>query len=197
MATSEPYTYLIGWSTHNKWYYGVRYADNCTSADLFVTYFTSSKIVKAFIKEHGHPDVIKVRRKFETANQAIAWEHKVLRKMRVIYKDEWLNKSVCGVYSVKGKKRSAETRKRMSEAKMGANNPFFGMKLSNDHVANMRSSLIERYKTNPGPRTGSIFTAETKERMRLAMTPERKAMLQEAQQRARSRKKNGNQQTSS
>lgn len=26
---NQPYTYLIGWSKLNKWYYGVRYSKKC------------------------------------------------------------------------------------------------------------------------------------------------------------------------
>lgn len=33
-----PYTYLIGWSKHNKFYYGVRYAKNSNPKELWITY---------------------------------------------------------------------------------------------------------------------------------------------------------------
>jgi len=44
-----PYTYLIGWTSTNKYYYGVRFAKNCNPSELFITYFTSSKHVKNYI----------------------------------------------------------------------------------------------------------------------------------------------------
>ena len=36
-----PYTYLIGWSNLNKFYYGVRYGKGCHPSDLWVKYFGS------------------------------------------------------------------------------------------------------------------------------------------------------------
>jgi hypothetical protein len=88
-----PYTYLIGWTQHNKWYYGVRYAKNCNPNDLWVNYKTSSRYVADFVKEHGDPDIIQVRKTFENSTSARLWEEKVLCKMNVITEDKWLNRS--------------------------------------------------------------------------------------------------------
>ncbi len=65
MSIYIPYTYIIGWSLYNKYYYGVRYAKNCNPNDLWKTYFTSSKYVKEFRNNHGEPDIIQVRKTFE------------------------------------------------------------------------------------------------------------------------------------
>lgn len=54
MFIYTPYTYLVGWSQLNKFYYGVRFAKNCTPSDLFTTYFTSSSIVKQYILDYGN-----------------------------------------------------------------------------------------------------------------------------------------------
>lgn len=89
----KPYTYLIGWSTHKIWYYGVRFARGCNPRDLWNPYKTSSKYVKQFIEQYGEPDVIEVRKTFNTAEQAQVWEEKVLRKMRVVSRDDFLNKT--------------------------------------------------------------------------------------------------------
>lgn len=86
-----PYTYLIGWTKHNTWYYGVRYAKDCHPSDLFVSYFTSSDYVKKFIEMNGNPDIIQVRKTFNTPKQAKLWESKVLPKLYP-FKDHWLNK---------------------------------------------------------------------------------------------------------
>lgn len=88
-----PYTYLIGWSKENIWYYGVRYSYNCNPNDLWKSYFTSSKHVKKFRKEYGEPDIIQVRRIFNSKESAIQWEHKVLRRMKVALSENWLNKN--------------------------------------------------------------------------------------------------------
>ena len=95
MSIYQPYTYLIGWSNHNKWYYGVRYAQNCNPQDLWNTYFTSSKHVKKFREECGEPDIIQIRKIFVTKDSAILWEEKVLQKMNVRNNDKWLNKNGC------------------------------------------------------------------------------------------------------
>lgn len=87
------YTYLIGWSGHNKWYYGVRYARGCKPSELWKTYFTSSRYVKAFREECGEPDIIQVRKIFDDKNKAILWENTVLKRMNVIHQEKWLNKT--------------------------------------------------------------------------------------------------------
>jgi hypothetical protein len=91
-SMSTPYTYLIGWSTHNVWYYGRRSGAECHPSDLWVTYFTSSKWVKQFREKHGEPDVVKIRRVFPTAEQAQMWETKVLTRLNAARDPKFLNK---------------------------------------------------------------------------------------------------------
>lgn len=87
-----PYTYLIGWSTHNIWYYGRRTAKGCHPSDLWNTYFTSSKYVTSFVKNNGEPDVIEIRHIFDTVEKCIIWESTVLRQLHVSTNDKFLNK---------------------------------------------------------------------------------------------------------
>jgi hypothetical protein len=87
------YTYLIGWTLHNKWYYGVRYAKGCQPSELWRTYFTSSSYVHEFRSKYGDPDIIQIRKVFETKEKAILWENKVLKRMNVIYDEKWLNRT--------------------------------------------------------------------------------------------------------
>lgn len=87
------YTYLIGWSAQNKWYYGVRYAKGCKPSELWTTYFTSSQYVSAFRKQFGEPDVIQIRKIFTSKDKAILWENKVLKRMNVIYDEKWINRT--------------------------------------------------------------------------------------------------------
>ena len=61
-----PYTYLIGWSKLNIWYYGVRFAKGCHPSDLWIKYFTSSRIVKRFVLDNGPPDMISIDRVFNS-----------------------------------------------------------------------------------------------------------------------------------
>ena len=138
MTIYQPYTYLIGWSAHNKWYYGVRFADysendTANPSELWVTYFTSSRHVKEFREKNGDPDIIEIRKIFPSKESARLWEHKVLRRMKVSFREEFLNKSdAISIPSKKGipkpfgfaekisnlhrgRKRSAETRRKLSE----------------------------------------------------------------------------------
>lgn len=128
-----PYTYLIGWSKHNIWYYGVRYSKKCNLNELWKTYFTSSKYVKDFRFKFGEPDVIEVRKIFSSIEKATLWEEKVIRRMRCVKKDNWLNRGNAKkeFYNIKhtdltknkiknkalGRKDSIETRMKKSESR--------------------------------------------------------------------------------
>lgn len=90
---NTPYTYLIRWTTLGQSYYGVRYARRCHPSELMTLYFTSSKRVKRLIEEHGLPDVIEIRQEFDSVAKARAWEHRVLRRLNVIDKDWWINRT--------------------------------------------------------------------------------------------------------
>lgn len=87
-----PFTYLIGWSTHNKFYYGMRTARNCHPRELWKTYFTSSKEVKRLRKSLGEPDVIEIRKTFVSFQECSAWEAKVLRRLGASFNDKFLNR---------------------------------------------------------------------------------------------------------
>lgn len=134
-----PYAYLIGWSRLNLYYYGIRFAKKCDPSDLWQTYFTSSKYVQLIREEHGTPDIIQIRKKFDSVDQARAWEHKVLRRLKVVNNDKWINKTdnlsidprVAGWSKGKVGPRLGSKNPKLSEInklKVGANNPFYGKK---------------------------------------------------------------------
>ena len=109
----KPYTYFLKWKKENKWYYGVRYAKNCNTNDLWTTYFTSSKHVKEFVKIYGDPDIIKISKVFNTITEARIWENKILNKLNVLNRKDSLNKtnniSIDPIYcSIKSKGKSYE-----------------------------------------------------------------------------------------
>lgn len=142
-----PYTYLIGWSKHNKWYYGVRFAKNCHPSELWIKYKTSSKYVDKFVKENGEPDIIQVRKKFNSKEKARLWEEKVLIKMDVLNnQDKWLNKNIhpAILYEVNpclGKKMSEETKKKISDTRILRNipSPTKGRKLTQEQKQHLRN----------------------------------------------------------
>ncbi len=89
-----PYTYLIGWSKLNKWYYGKRTGLNCHPTDFWTLYFTSSKYVTEFRKQHGEPDVVQIRRIFDSTKKCNLWEEKVLTYFDVMRNKNWLNRKI-------------------------------------------------------------------------------------------------------
>lgn len=129
MTIYKPYTYLIGWSDQQKFYYGVRFAKNCNPSDLWVKYFTSSEPVAEFRKEYGEPDIIQIRKTFNSKESAILWEQKVLIKINARYNPLFLNQACLkehwclngGVPWNKGKTGiySEECRQKISNARIG------------------------------------------------------------------------------
>lgn len=87
-----PYTYLIGWSSLDLYYYGRRTAHGCNPSDLFESYFTSSKSVKSYMEQYGTPDIIIVRQTFEDPADCIKWECKVLHRLDVKNHIRMINK---------------------------------------------------------------------------------------------------------
>jgi hypothetical protein len=118
---TKSYTYLIGWKSLNRYYYGVRYAKQAKPIDLFRTYFTSSKHVKLFLECNGPPDVIQIRKIFNDKYKALDWEHKVLTKMKVVRADMWLNRTTNKGFDPKtcAQKWSETSRKKASDSHTG------------------------------------------------------------------------------
>ena len=128
----KPYTYLIRWTWLNISYYGVRYAQDCNPSDLWNPYKTSSKHVAKFIADHGEPDVIQVRKTFIDTQAARLWENRVLKRMKVVGDNKWLNRhdSMAPPVNLVGnlKMKETELRKKASNNNKGSGNPMFGKK---------------------------------------------------------------------
>jgi hypothetical protein len=129
----KPYTYLIKHKPTNRVYYGMRAANKVApEQDLWQHYFTSSPKVQQLIEETGQESFeVEIRQVFETKEQAVAWETRVLRRCRVLDDDRWINQNVAG-YIVpteesrkkisdfhKGKPKSEEHKKNLSESQKG------------------------------------------------------------------------------
>jgi hypothetical protein len=126
MKATIPYTYVVGWTILDRYYYGVRYAENCSPMDFWVTYFTSSKVVKLLREKYGEPDIKEIRKTFDDKFLAQKWEKKILSKLNVLHNEKWLNENIGGVINpdiikekLTGRKLSEETKKKMREAKLG------------------------------------------------------------------------------
>ena len=105
MTIYKPYSYLIGWTHLNLWYYGIEYGIKTKTANpenLFTEYFTSCSKVHLLIEKEGNPDIIQVRKTFNTVEEAIEWEGKVLRRLQASSNPKWINQNVKGsVYLTK------------------------------------------------------------------------------------------------
>jgi hypothetical protein len=200
-----PYTYVIGWSSIQKYYYGVRYAKNCNPSDLWVSYFTSSKQVAYYRKQFGEPDIIQIRKTFADIDTARLWEHRVLKRLNVIDNDKWLNQtdnmSFSHDVSVNASKKAAMLKRgvphsdihkqRISEALSGKKkDPKIAIK------AQMTKELKRKEDPNytGGPPKGKVFSEEHKRKISDAKKgrPGRKQSEEEKQKRSNSMKGNKN-----
>lgn len=138
-----PYTYLIGWSNLNKWYYGVEYGlkkiPYANPRNLWNTYFTSSKIVEYFRECHGEPDIVSIRKVFnfgtdeERMINAINWEKRVLSKIDIT-NNKWINGRVGGDIC-------PETNKKTASIRYGVDNVFQSQEIKNK----TKKTMIEKY----------------------------------------------------
>ena len=99
----KPYTYLVKFKPTGKVYYGSRCQNytkfNRTPADDFWhIYTTSSNTINDLIKEYGKDAFeYEIRRTFDTVEEMSAWETKVLKRCRVLERqDIWMNSNVAG-----------------------------------------------------------------------------------------------------
>ncbi len=163
MQQYTPYTYLLGWSTPKIYYYGVRYSkkskclylSGCHPDDLWNTYFTSSEYVKNTYLLYGNPDIIQIRKTFNTAKEALNWEKKVLTRMKLHQRPDFLNKCAGGSIF-----NDEDVRRKVSLALKGK--PF-----SQEHKDNIRKSKQNispeiRANMSRGQRSKSPPTIETR-----------------------------------
>ena len=122
-----PFTYLIHCTVTDQYYYGSRYGRRCHPSSLWTSYFTSSKVVKQLILEHGKDAfTVSVRKTFKTPEEARKWESKFLNKVKAAQSDKWLNqhnadeKFYCkGHHGNKGKPLSEDRKKKIGDAQRG------------------------------------------------------------------------------
>ena len=157
---TRPFTYLIGWSKLDKWYYGVKYAKGTQPNDLWNTYFTSSKYVKQLRENHGEPDVIQIRKTFDNQEKARDWESIVLKRMRVRIDERFLNKTDNKTYSDKPdnfREITSQLQKDLFEndkeyrdkfkslgASVGLSNK--GIPKSDEHIQKMKAGMKGKHK---------------------------------------------------
>jgi hypothetical protein len=162
------YTYLIGWSKLNKWYYGVRFSKNCSPDDLWVKYFTSSKYVKEYRKNNGEPDIVEVRKIFESSEEARNWETRFIKKIKAVGNSNWLNKTDNTNKFYSEGELSLEHKKKLSKIRSEKNigNTFRkGKKFSEESILKLK---ISRNARKDKPMLGKKMSDEAKNKMRLS-----------------------------
>jgi hypothetical protein len=167
----KPYTYLIKHRPTGKVYYGFRCANKVAPHDdLWHYYFTSSPKIQQLIEETGADSFdTEIRKIFETKEQAVAWETRVLTRCRVLHDDRWLNQNVAG-YIVptkesrkkisdfhKDKPKSKEHKEKIRQGNIGKKRPPRGK----EYRALM--STLKAGKNNP--RYGATVSEETRRRI--------------------------------
>jgi hypothetical protein len=168
----KPYTYLIRHRPTNRVYYGMRAANKVDpEQDLWQHYFTSSPKVQQLIEETGQDSFdIEIRRVFNTKEQAVAWETRVLRRCKVLQDDRWINQNVAG-YVIptpesnkkisdywKGKPKSKEQIEKIRQGNIGKNK---GRIQSEEH----RRKNSEANKGCNNPRYGVEVSENTRQKI--------------------------------
>jgi hypothetical protein len=148
---------LIGWKDQQKYYYGVRYAKNCFPGDFWIKYFTSSPAVTAMRFEHGDPDIIQIRKTFSTREQARQWETRVLTRMKVVVREDFLNKNDAPAPPINDRIMTAETKEKIGSANRGKPK-------SESHKQKIREARARQVNTRKGIPTSE----ETKQKLREA-----------------------------
>jgi hypothetical protein len=115
------YTYYLYHVPTGKKYYGVRWANKCDPEhDLWNEYFGSSVKVNDLLASFGKESFIsEVRKIFETAEEAIEWEDKVLHRLKAPEREDWLNQAYsCGpFYNVGPMAESSKIKMRIAAKK--------------------------------------------------------------------------------
>ena len=156
------FTYYIYNRITNQHYYGARWKTGCHPNDLWNTYFTSSKKVKQLIKEHGKESFdVQIRKIFDTREQCQLWEQKVLTKLKVKTREDWLNIAIGAPPTPKiGYKHKPETLIKMRKPKKEKWSEERKLAKSQDEKNKMANS-----KQMPSTK-GYKHTAETIEKMK-------------------------------
>lgn len=168
---TTPFCYMVRCRTNGQVYYGVRYKTGCDPSDLWTKYFTSSKRVQQLIECYGPADFdFQVRKIFDSKEKARIWESKVLRRMKITQRSDFLNQHYT-VASFVHKTGPFKGRKHTEESKCKTSNT---MKERKVNVGRTREDLSERNKLNKGairPNMARDMVGSKNNRARPVITP--------------------------
>lgn len=147
MSKPNGYTYKIGWSAYDKFYYGVRTANIVApTQDLWIKYFTSSTVVKSFRKEVGEPDIIIIDKEFKHNDDALLYETNYIKTNSLHTNEQWLNQSYWPTKSCAGIPKTAEQKAHLSKVMKGRKKPS----RSKEHCQKIRERMQGQIPWNKG-----------------------------------------------
>lgn len=143
IENTRPFLYVIGWTAHDTWYLGVRYAKGCQPDSLWTTYFTSSKYVAEFRSLNGDPDHIEVI--FEDDRDGVLKKEQAYILEWNLHRDpRWLNRSAGGLFCPDNFIRTPEWEAKRRGAIMAAYTPEKRQELSDKRKGVPIAGVSER-----------------------------------------------------
>ena len=159
----KPYTYLVKHKATGKAYYGSR-CQNATkfnrtpAEDFWKHYTTSSDNINNIIETEGKDAFdYEIRRTFDTVEEMINWEKRVLTRSRVLERqDIWLNGNIAGkkILTEAGAKKISETHR--DKPKTEEHKKNLSLALKGKSKVNSKNLTLEyrenmsRLKSGPG-----------------------------------------------
>jgi hypothetical protein len=162
----SPYTYVLKFKPTGQLYYGVRIKPKSTPKDdLGVHYFSSSKIVKELIKQHGKDSFrYRIHKTFNSIEEAYNCEHHMLTLIKD--KRKWFNRNlgsglaIASIHkteehrkaigmALRGKKRTGEALKKCQENSILGANARRGM-TDSEEVRLKRAESVKKTFNSPG-----------------------------------------------
>jgi len=203
MNNIKPYTYLLKFKPTGQVYYGSRIKNvklkRSPVDDLMIKYTTSSDYINELIQKYGiNSFEWEIRKTFDTVEDAVLWEQRVLKRCKVLEKQKiWLNKNIAGKIIATpevckkisqantGKLKTEEHKQKLRESNLGKNKGRI-------QTAEHRKKNSEKNSGVNNPRYGAIVTEETRKNISKAkkgkpaknkgipMTAEQKAKISAA-----------------
>jgi hypothetical protein len=168
-----PYTYLLKHKPTGKFYYGCRFAEGCNPEEFWVSYKTSSKYVKELVEQYGEDSFeFEIRKVFNDKHVARIWETKVLKKLNVVNREDFLNMtdniSISPEAASKGKKGKVGIYKISQKQIDAIKKANTGLKRSEEVKKKMSEAHKGKRTGDKNPMFGKKTSEETKQKMRLA-----------------------------
>lgn len=170
---TKPYTYIIGWSSLNTYYYGVRVAnEHDPDDDLWKHYFTSSNSVKEYCKQNGDPDIVQIDQIFDDKDSAVNYENNYILENKLYLDGNWLNKSAWPLIDNRGRLHSEDAKAKMSASKKGrpGKSPSDETREKLSMIAKNRVYTEETRMRMAAARRGKTVSNETKAKMAESQT---------------------------